>query len=80
MSQPDGYPPVPRGKRRYIAAVTDAPDSPVPDADSYEQQLPAATRDPDLVEPRGIAVDVPEADAIEQAQPGPVLDEDDAPR
>lgn len=61
--------------------MVDLPD-PVPLADSYEQELPAA---PVLVEGESpvtvtIAGEVPEADALEQALPGPELDEDDAPR
>ena len=59
--------------------MTDTPDVSVPDADAYEQQLPALPVDftPDVAP---IAPDVPEADAIEQGLPGPLIDEDDVPR
>ncbi len=59
--------------------MTDTPDASVPDADAYEQQLPAVPVDfsPDLGD---IGPDVPEGDAIEQGLPGPLIDEDDVPR
>ena len=62
------------------SATPDAlvPD-PVPDADRAEQEQSAIP--PDIEnEPISIAPDVPEADAIEQALPGPLPDEDEAPR
>lgn len=53
------------------------PDEPVPDADAFEQDLPVqeppAEGTPDL----DLDLEVPEADAIEQAQPGPLFDEDE---
>ena len=58
-----------------------SPDVPV--ADAIEQELPAggplagevaAEDDP------SIPLGAPEADVIEQAQPGPLLEEDEAPR
>ena len=55
------------------------PDEPVPDADAFEQELPV--QEPltegtlDLEE--GIEPDGNEADLIEQALPGPLLDEDE---
>lgn len=59
--------------------MTDSPDDFVPEADSHEQHQAAVQ--PDLVdEVVVIAADVPEADAIEQALPGPLPDEDEAPR
>ena len=55
----------------------------VPVADAIEQELP--TGGPvsgDTLEERepSIPLGAPEADVIEQAQPGPVLEEDEAPR
>ena len=59
--------------------MTDAPEDFVPEADSLEQRQ--ATIPPDVSnEPVDIAPDVPEADAIEQSLPGPLPDEDEAPR
>ena len=59
--------------------MTDAPDDFVPEADSQEQHQ--ATIPPDVDnEPVDIGLDVPEADAIEQSLPGPLPDEDEAPR
>ncbi|HEX2698727.1 MAG TPA: hypothetical protein VHM89_00800 [Acidimicrobiales bacterium] len=52
---------------------------PVPDADRAEQEQLAVRPDIETV-PFRIPADVPEADAIEQALPGPLPDEDDAPR
>lgn len=56
-------------------------DASVPDADLYEQELPASPLDPEesAVRAPAAGAEVPEADAFEQALPGPVLDEDDAP-
>ena len=56
--------------------MTDAEANP---ADAQEQDLDAA---PTAVAPGAPAVDaeVPEADAIEQAQPGPLEDEDEYDR
>lgn len=52
---------------------------PVPDADRAEQEQSAVA--PDFGnQPISIPMDVPEADALEQALPGPLPDEDDAPR
>ena len=57
--------------------------SEVPVADAIEQALPAggpvadggvAAADP------SIPIGAPEADVIEQAQPGPLLEDDEAPR
>jgi hypothetical protein len=50
-------------------------DPEAPDADAQEQALDA---DPTPVAPEAPSVDaeVPEADAIEQAQPGPLEDDD----
>ena len=58
--------------------MADAPDDSVPDADSYEQKLSALPDAVTHVRPT-IADDVPEADAIEQAQPSPLPEEDEAP-
>lgn len=52
---------------------------PVPDADRAEQEQWAIPPDVDN-HPLSIPLDVPEADAIEQSLPGPLPDEDDAPR
>ncbi len=60
--------------------MSDIPAPDAPDADRYEQELdatPAAAGDLDAPD---VDLEVPEADAIEQAQPGPLLDEDEAPR
>jgi hypothetical protein len=55
------------------------PDDLVPEADAIEQELPV--REPDATpDAPDIDAEVPEADAIEQALPGPLFDEDDAPR
>lgn len=57
-------------------------DSEVPVADALEQELPAGgpvATDPIAEEPT-IPLGAPEADVIEQAQPGPLLEEDEAPR
>ena len=51
------------------------PDEPVPDADAFEQDLPVQEQLSEGSPDRDI--EVPEADAIEQAQPGPLLDEDE---
>lgn len=57
---------------------TSVPD-PVPAADRAEQERPAVP--PDLDNPAiSIGLETPEADAIEQALPGPLPDEDEAPR
>lgn len=58
--------------------MTDNPDALVPDADRQEQEAPAVPAD---VEDRQVVIppDAPEADAIEQALPGPLPDEDEAP-
>jgi len=57
----------------------DAVVDPVPAADRAEQEQSALP--PDITnEPLEFPIDVPEADAIEQALPGPLPDEDDAPR
>lgn len=59
--------------------MTDSPDDFVPEADSQEQHQAAIA--PDMGnEAVEIGADVPEADAIEQALPGPLPDEDEAPR
>jgi len=50
----------------------------VPDADRAEQEQQAIALDFSN-DPLSIPPDVPEADAIEQALPGPLPDEDDAP-
>lgn len=55
------------------------PDDFVPEADAIEQELPVQEPDSDVEGP-DLDLEVPEADAIEQALPGPLLDEDDAPR
>jgi len=57
-------------------------DSEVPVADAMEQELPAGgpvTSDPVPDEPT-IPLGAPEADVLEQAQPGPAFEEDDGPR
>ncbi|MDP8975233.1 MAG: hypothetical protein M3N28_02480 [Actinomycetota bacterium] len=54
----------------------------VPVADAIEQELPAGgpvSADPIPEEP-SIPLGAPEADVIEQAQPGPLLEEDEGPR
>ena len=51
------------------------PDEPVPDADAFEQDLPV--QEPLSEGTPALDLEVPEADAIEQAQPGPLLDEDE---
>lgn len=59
------------------------PDEPVPEADALEQDLPLQEPDSAPVVPGigdHVEPDAPEADAIEQALPGPLLDEDEAPR
>jgi hypothetical protein len=56
--------------------------SEVPVADAIEQELPAGgpvATDPIAEEP-SIPLGAPEADVIEQAQPGPVLEDDEEPR
>ncbi len=53
-------------------------DDLVPDADRAEQGQPAVPTDI-ANEPISIPIDVPEADAIEQALPSPLPDEDDRP-
>ncbi len=56
--------------------------SDVPVADAIEQELPAGgpvATDPVAEEPN-IPLGAPEADVIEQAQPGPLLEEDEGPR
>lgn len=55
------------------------PEDFVPEADAIEQELPVREPDADVDAP-DLDLEVPEADAIEQALPGPLLDEDDAPR
>jgi hypothetical protein len=55
------------------------PDDFVPEADAFEQELPVREPDAALDAP-DIEAEVPEADAIEQALPGPLFDEDEAPR
>ena len=60
-----------------------ATSSEVPVADALEQELPAGgpvAGDVLEAEEPSIPIGAPEADVIEQAQPGPVLEEDDAPR
>lgn len=61
-------------------------DEPVPEADAMEQDLPVQaplTEGGDVAEALNVRLDhgllpeANEADAIEQAQPGPLLDEDD---
>jgi hypothetical protein len=57
--------------------------SEVPEADAVEQGLPAgeALSGGMLVEDEpSIPLGAPEADVIEQAQPGPPLEEEEAPR
>ena len=49
----------------------------VPVADAIEQELPAGA--PLSDDEPSIPSDAPEADVIEQAQPGPLLDEEEAP-
>ena len=55
----------------------------VPEADAAEQDLPVQAPlmdgevDLDVDLDRGLLPDVNEADAIEQAQPGPLFDEDE---
>lgn len=55
---------------------TPLPDAPLPDA--VEQDQPAGGSM--AAEEPVIPTEVPEADAIEQAQPGPLVDEDEGPR
>jgi len=57
-------------------------DPEVPVADAMEQELPAGgpvSTDPMPDEP-SIPLAAPEADVLEQAQPGPVFEEDEGPR
>jgi len=57
-------------------------DAEVPVADALEQELPAGgpvSTDAIAEEPT-IPFAAPEADVLEQAQPGPLLEEDEAPR
>ncbi|MGH9152124.1 MAG: hypothetical protein ACRD03_06975 [Acidimicrobiales bacterium] len=62
------------------SATSDAPvPDPVPDADRAEQEMPAIDAEVEEA-PVTIAPDVPEADAIEQAHPVPLPDDDEAPR
>jgi hypothetical protein len=61
-----------------LTAIEEAPlpDAPLPD--SMEQSQPA--REPLAGDGPVIAAEVPEADAIEQTQPAPLLDEEEEPR
>lgn len=65
------------------SAAMPAADSEVPVADALEQELPAggpiAGGTLQEQEP-SIPLGAPEADVLEQAQPGPLLEEDEAPR
>lgn len=57
--------------------------SEVPVADAIEQAVPAAgpvSGEAVAAADPSIPIGAPEADVIEQAQPGPLLEEDEAPR